>query len=187
MAARYILSISMSVVSANGLTTPPQVLLSDAKQYNKWMFSPGNLDFHYPLFTTACHMLVQFMLASLILFLFPRFRPQNGRIESPDPERDARPSIPTDAAKPLMTWWFYLTRIASCGTVTGLDIGLGNTSLKFISLTFFSKYQSRGRSRVQADASKPCVNRPLWVSSSVSQSYFAWKSHRGRWAASLPS
>jgi solute carrier family 35 protein C2 len=37
-----------------------------------------------------------------------------------------------------MSKMFYLTRIAPCGAATGLDIGLGNTSLKFISLTFYS-------------------------------------------------
>lgn len=41
--------------------------------------------------------------------------------------------------KPLMTKMFYLTRIGPCGAATGLDIGLGNTSLKFITLTFYSK------------------------------------------------
>lgn len=38
-----------------------------------------------------------------------------------------------------MTKMFYLTRIGPCGAATGLDIGLGNTSLKFITLTFYSK------------------------------------------------
>lgn len=37
-----------------------------------------------------------------------------------------------------MTKMFYFTRIGPCGMATGLDIGLGNMSLKFISLTFYS-------------------------------------------------
>lgn len=41
-----------------------------------------------------------------------------------------------------MTKMFYLTRIGPCGAATGLDIGLGNTSLKFITLTFYSKNTS---------------------------------------------
>lgn len=41
-----------------------------------------------------------------------------------------------------MTKMFYLTRIGPCGAATGLDIGLGNTSLKFITLTFYSKNSS---------------------------------------------
>ncbi|CAD0083003.1 unnamed protein product [Aureobasidium vineae] len=44
--------------------------------------------------------------------------------------------------KPLMTGWFYLTRIGPCGAATGLDIGLGNMSLKFISLTFYTMCKS---------------------------------------------
>jgi solute carrier family 35 protein C2 len=43
--------------------------------------------------------------------------------------------------KPLMTKMFYLTRIGPCGVATGLDIGLGNTSLQFITLTFYSKFR----------------------------------------------
>jgi solute carrier family 35, member C2 len=105
------------------------------------MFSPDNLDFHYPLFTTCIHMLVQFFFASIVLFLFPRFRPTNGFIA--DAQRTAphqrTDSLSHDATKPVMTGWFYLTRIGPCGAATGLDIGLGNMSLKFISLTFFSK------------------------------------------------
>ena len=38
-----------------------------------------------------------------------------------------------------MTRWFYATRLGPCGMATGLDIGLGNMSLKFISLSFYSK------------------------------------------------
>jgi hypothetical protein len=40
-----------------------------------------------------------------------------------------------------MTKLFYLTRIGPCGVATGLDIGLGNTSLQFITLTFYSKFR----------------------------------------------
>lgn len=110
------------------------------------MFSPDHLDFHFPLFTTCLHMLVQFSLASLVLFFLPRFRPRHDSLSNPD--NDDRPS-PSDSPaerarremedeKPLMTRKFYFTRIGPCGAATGLDIGLGNMSLKFISLTFYS-------------------------------------------------
>jgi len=49
----------------------------------------------------------------------------------------------TDVDKPLMTKLFYLTRIGPCGIATGLDIGLGNMSLQFITLTFYSKFPWR--------------------------------------------
>jgi len=103
--------------------------------------------FPFPLFTTCVHMIVQFTLASLVLFIFPQFRPRHGHIHDPhsihshQSDRGSSPSPPLE--KPLMTKWFYLTRIGPCGTATGLDIGLGNTSLKFISLTFYSKYFKR--------------------------------------------
>jgi solute carrier family 35, member C2 len=34
---------------------------------------------------------------------------------------------------------FYFTRVGPCGVATGLDIGLGNMSLQFITLTFYSR------------------------------------------------
>ena len=103
------------------------------------MFSSKRLDFHFPLFTTCIHMLVQFSLASLVLYLFPRFRPRADSISNP--HNLGQSSLKsTQADKPLMTRTFYLTRIGPCGAATGLDIGLGNMSLKFITLTFFSKF-----------------------------------------------
>ena len=114
--------------------------LLNSSQYNKWMFSPEHLNFHFPLFTTCLHMLVQFCLASTVLFCAPHFRPRSDSISNPhnisNPTEDEEMSSPK---KPLMTAKFYLSRIAPCGTATGLDIGLGNMSLKFITLTFFSK------------------------------------------------
>ena len=82
-------------------------------------------------------MVVQFLLASLVLYFLPHFRPRNDSITNPNnnPRTHEDPSQPE---KPLMTKTFYLTRIGPCGAATGLDIGLGNMSLKFITLTFFS-------------------------------------------------
>lgn len=105
------------------------------------MFSSEHLDFKFPLFTTCMHMLVQFSLASLVLYLFPRFRPRADSLTHPDsvytPEELRRRDLDTEK-KPLMTRWFYFTRLGPCGLSTGLDIGLGNMSLQFISLTFYS-------------------------------------------------
>lgn len=109
------------------------------------MFSPGNLDFHFPMFTTSLHMLVQFSLASLVLLCFPHLRPRQGVVDnahSSAVKSGRAEDEAADAKKPIMTPWFYLTRIVTCGTATGLDIGLGNTSLKYITLTFFSKFWS---------------------------------------------
>lgn len=93
--------------------------------------------FPFPLFTTCLHMLVQFSLASLVLFLIPSLRPRH---DSLNPHATSARAEPLDPKKPLMTKWFYFSRIGPCGAATGMDIGLGNMSLKFISLTFFSEY-----------------------------------------------
>ena len=105
------------------------------------MFSPDKLNFPFPLFTTATHMLVQFSLASLVLFLFPSLRPKSA-VQAADTGQSRHDHEPE---KPVMTKWFYLSRIGPCGLATGLDIGLGNTSLQFITLTFYSKSPSHPR------------------------------------------
>ncbi|KAL4784325.1 triose-phosphate transporter family-domain-containing protein [Aspergillus varians] len=105
--------------------------------YNKWMFSRDDNDnevFPFPLFTTSLHMLVQFTLSCLILFFVPSLRPKpppapSGSLESSEPG-------------PVLTKFFYLTRLVPCGTATSLDIGLGNMSLKFITLTFLTMCKS---------------------------------------------
>jgi solute carrier family 35 protein C2 len=86
-------------------------------------------------------MLVQFSLASLVLFLLPKFRPRYDSITNPHNTHtdDELLHHEAEAKKPLMTKMFYFTRIGPCGLATGLDIGLGNMSLKFITLTFYSK------------------------------------------------
>lgn len=125
--------------------------------YNKWMFSKDNLDFHFPLFTTSLHMIVQFVAASLVLYFLPQFRPSAGSADpheqgysqvggSEDSADNSQQNSPRPAESqkesPLMTKWFYITRIGPCGTATALDIGLGNFSLRFISLTFFTMCKS---------------------------------------------
>lgn len=86
------------------------------------------------------HMLVQFSLASTVLYFIPRFRPRSDSITNPhDLPNNSNQEQASGQKKPLMTIRFYFSRIAPCGTATGLDIGLGNMSLKFITLTFFSR------------------------------------------------
>ncbi|KAJ2556607.1 hypothetical protein EV175_001892 [Coemansia sp. RSA 1933] len=87
--------------------------------YNKWLFGSSERDFPFPLFVTSIHMLVQYLLASLCLRLFPRLRP---------------PVQPT--------WSIYLARAVPCGVASALDIGLSNISLQSITLTFFTMCKS---------------------------------------------
>ncbi|KAF2088637.1 TPT-domain-containing protein [Saccharata proteae CBS 121410] len=137
--------------------------------YNKWMFAKSdekrkNLNFPYPLFTTCLHMVVQFTLASLVLFFLPQFRPRH---DSLNPHHAPGQSSPprqenVDSSKPLMTKFFYLTRIGPCGAATGLDIGLGNMSLKFISLTFFTMCKSSVLGFVLIFAFLFRLEKPSW-------------------------
>jgi len=51
--------------------------------YNKWMFAPGHLNFPFPLFVTSLHMVVQFFLSGIVLWKFPRLRPQKEDLLTP--------------------------------------------------------------------------------------------------------
>ena len=132
----YLFSLSISLVSL-GLVIPPQCtpISANTAQYNKWMFDEERLNFAFPLFTTSMHMVVQFMLSGLVLYFVPSLRPQVPHESDMGRSRhEAEPANNTSAVSKI----FYLTRIGPCGCATGLDIGLGNTSLKFISLSFYS-------------------------------------------------
>lgn len=87
--------------------------------YNKWMFSPDHYNFQYPLFVSSCHMLIQFILASLSLATFTSIRPTT----RPSPHN-------------------YATKAAPCGIASGLDIGLSNSSLKTVTLSFYTMCKS---------------------------------------------
>ncbi|OAX82041.1 hypothetical protein ACJ72_03616 [Emergomyces africanus] len=102
--------------------------------YNKWMFSSDHLDFQFPLFTTGLHMAVQFTLSSLVLYFVPSLRPH-------DPT-SSHSAITDQPAKPLVSKQFYFTRLVPCGAATSLDVGLGNMSLRFITLTFLTMCKS---------------------------------------------
>lgn len=126
----YFFSLAISIVSIRAFC----LSFNLTNQYNKWMFSRDDNDkevFPFPLFTTSLHMLVQFTLSCLILFFIPSLRPHP--TPSPDPQ---------DEPRPVLTKFFYLTRLVPCGTATSLDIGLGNMSLKFITLTFLTMCKS---------------------------------------------
>ena len=111
-------------------------LLSFLLQYNKWMFSENDVVFPFPLFTTSMHMVVQFSLSAFLLWIFPALRPRH------PPTSTSSTSAAGSESEPVLTKFFYLTRLVPCGAATSLDIGLGNMSLKFISLTFLTMCKS---------------------------------------------
>lgn len=49
--------------------------LSSTSKTDKWMFAEDHFNFPYPLFVTSIHMLVQWILAALVMTVFPRLRP----------------------------------------------------------------------------------------------------------------
>ena len=131
------------------------------------MFSPDRLDFHYPLFTTSLHMLVQFSLASVILYAIPSLRPSNQtssytHSHSHSHHHSDEPSSSETPTKSAVTHTFYVTRLLPCGVATALDIGLGNTSLKFISLTFLTMCKSSSLAFVLIFAFVFKLETPSW-------------------------
>ncbi|KAJ3787286.1 triose-phosphate transporter family-domain-containing protein [Lentinula aff. detonsa] len=93
------------------------ILLS---MYNKWMFSDSHFNFPYPLFVTSLHMVVQFLLAGLVLNIWPhKFKPER----YPTMEEYGKKAFPT-------------------GATTSLDIGFSNLSLKTVTLSFYTMVKS---------------------------------------------
>ncbi|KAL1924649.1 uncharacterized protein VTP21DRAFT_4303 [Calcarisporiella thermophila] len=107
--------------------------------YNKWMFSAQHYNFQYPLFVTSTHMLVQFTFSGLTLLSLPRLKPKR-RPKGKD----------------------YLTKVLPCGVATSLDIGLSNSSLKTITLSFYTMCKSSSLAFVLLFAFLFKLERPRW-------------------------
>lgn len=115
-------------------------------------------------------MVIQFVLASTVLFFNPALRPRPAEPStseaqyqhvSQSTEEDAEQPQPLKA-QPIMSKFFYLTRISPCGAATGLDIGLGNMSLKYISLTFYTMCKSSVLGFVLLFAFLFRLEKPSW-------------------------
>ncbi|KAL7929038.1 TPT domain-containing protein [Trichoderma chlorosporum] len=124
--------------------------------YNKWMFDEDRLNFAFPLFTSSMHMVVQFILSALVLFFIPSLRPQRSHTSYMGRSRHE-----TETGS-VMSKMFYLTRVGPCGAATSLDVGLGNTSLKFISLTFYTMCKSSSLAFVLLFAFAFGLEKPTW-------------------------
>ncbi|ANB11420.1 Ymd8p [Sugiyamaella lignohabitans] len=88
--------------------------------YNKWMFSPEHLDFRFPIFSTSIHQLIQTSLAAAILFAVPEWKPQS----------------------PFTNFKDYFRRIGPCAAASAGDIGMGNVSLRLVTLSFYTMVKS---------------------------------------------
>ncbi|ORZ27619.1 triose-phosphate transporter family-domain-containing protein [Lobosporangium transversale] len=112
--------------------------------YNKWLFSPNYHNFRFPLFTTSLHMVAQFSLSSITLTLLPALRPR------------AAPSAKD-----------FGTKIVPCAVASGLDIGLSNSSLKTITLAFYTMCKSSSLAFVLLFAFLFKLERPTWTLAGV--------------------
>ncbi|KAF9098460.1 Triose-phosphate Transporter [Mortierella sp. AD031] len=112
--------------------------------YNKWLFSPNHHNFRFPLFTTCLHMVAQFVLSSLTLTLMPSLRP------------NAAPSAKD-----------FGTKIMPCAVASGLDVGLSNSSLKSITLAFYTMCKSSSLAFVLLFAFAFKLERPTWTLAGV--------------------
>ncbi|KAK6072473.1 transporter C22E12.01 [Seiridium cupressi] len=93
----------------------------------------------------------------LVLYFVPSLRPGAGHNSDMGRSRHE-----TEPERPIMTKLFYLTRIGPCGAATGLDIGLGNASLKFITLTFYTMCKSSSLAFVLLFAFLFKLEIPTW-------------------------
>lgn len=85
--------------------------------YNTWMFSPSGLDLHFPVLMTCLH---QLLLAVFSLALIRAWR------------------LPT-------TWYTpaeYATQVLPTALASAGDIGMGNLSLRFVTLTVYTMLKS---------------------------------------------
>ncbi|KAG7828709.1 hypothetical protein KL920_003205 [Ogataea angusta] len=102
--------------------------------YNKWMFSDPTLNFKFPVIITACHQFVLFWLSCLTLTFWPKFRlnyvdPSKGISSSENLSYFINPKV-------------YITKILPCALASAGDIGLGNSSLKYITISLYTMLKS---------------------------------------------
>lgn len=100
------------------------------------MFSGDIISFPFPLFMTSLHQAVQFALSALFLYLIPSLRPQRTTL----PPAAVLPGA--DPQKGMSMKRLYIVHLIPGGVATALDMGLGNMSLRFSSLTFMTACKS---------------------------------------------
>ncbi|GMF82645.1 unnamed protein product [[Candida] boidinii] len=96
------------------------------------MFGP-HLNFKFPILVTACHQLTLFWLSCITLIIWPRFRLNY---------TDSKETAPAQPMSYLMNPKTYFLRIVPCALASAGDIGLGNSSLKFITISLYTMLKS---------------------------------------------
>lgn len=97
--------------------------------YNKWMFSADKLNFPYPVIATSGHQIVQSLLAYGAITIHKR------RLKKSQPELIEENESPWD-------WKEYFKTFGVCATASAGDIGMGNASMRLVTLTFYTMVKS---------------------------------------------
>lgn len=91
--------------------------------YNKWMFDKSQLDFPFPILVTAFHQLLLSILSFAAVTLKPSLKP-------------------TAATENRQGVTFYLTHMLPCSLAAAGDIGAGNVSFRYITLSTYTMVKS---------------------------------------------
>lgn len=99
--------------------------------YNKWMFDKSKLNLPFPILITSFHQLLLSLLSWFAIWSNPSLKPN----EDEDNEENGEVS-----KKKRLN--FYLTHILPCAMASAGDIGSGNVSFRFITLTTYTMVKS---------------------------------------------
>ncbi|GMM38196.1 Ymd8 protein [Saccharomycopsis crataegensis] len=113
--------------------------------YNKWMFDKSRLNFPFPIICTSIHQLILFFLSLLLMAIVPKYRPptrsqvQLGSTTTTTPQSTGGKFKFTEY---LMDLRLYLISIVPCALAASGDIGCGNVSFRYITLSLYTMIKS---------------------------------------------
>lgn len=102
--------------------------------YNKWMFGSG-VGFKYPLLATAFQQVCLFVLSGACMWLVPLLRPAGEGTVDGESQRPTGRAFFRSLRIPL---YMYLTQILPCAALLAGDIGLSNTSFRYVTLLLYT-------------------------------------------------
>jgi solute carrier family 35 protein C2 len=160
-------SLNKHTLQVVGLILAWYTLSTILSLYNKTLFGrgEGQFGFRRPLLVSATHQFIQFCMSFFVSLFWIKGRPRAGWkrvLGCCFPRGFTFQAIPSSASQVTQVsyvnsaeegersakddskdWWAeYLLRCVPTGLATGLDIGLSNASLQFITLTFYTLVKS---------------------------------------------
>ncbi|CCH43985.1 putative transporter [Wickerhamomyces ciferrii] len=110
--------------------------------YNKWMFDKSKLNLPFPILITSFHQLLLSILSFITIKLKPSIRPNQPIPSSSTYEEIEENQQQNQNENQKFDWKFYLVHILPCAMASSGDIGSGNMSFRFISLTTYTMVKS---------------------------------------------